>query len=397
MGRNSQKIPLFHLCLGKPYLLFLLAISFLNQAFSQESLVIADQRLDTILPLLKDKKVGLIVNHSAKVGKKHLVDTLLSHGIKIQRIFAPEHGFRGDADAGEQLKNDVDPISGISIFSLYGQSKRPTKEALQDIDILVFDIQDVGARFFTYLSTLYYCMDAAAEFEIPVLVLDRPNPNIQFTQGPVLDPKFKTFVGILPIPVLHGMTLGELALMINGKAWLTTKKQCKLSVLPCLNYTRSTVWFPDFSPSPNLPNAKSIQLYASLCLFEGTKVSVGRGTLFPFQVMAIPDSTIGGFNFTPISIAGMAKKPMYEGKKCFGFDLRTSEFEGGFSLSFLYKMYKASHRSKDFFNKFFDNLAGNEWIRKDILAGKKPKSIEKKWKKELAQFEQDRVPFLLYP
>ncbi len=280
-------------------------------------------KLREYLPLIQDKRVALVVNHTSLVGQLHLVDYLKRKNIKIEKIFAPEHGFRGDVSAGAEIKDNIDAKTGIPVISLYGETRKPTKEQMQNVDIVVFDIQDVGCRFYTFISTLHLVMEACAENNVPLVVLDRPNPNGDYVAGPVRKPGFESFVGMDPIALVHGCTVGELAKMINGEGWLETKNKCDLTVIPVLNYTHSTKYKLPVKPSPNLPNYTSVRLYPSLCFFEATSVSIGRGTEFPFQVIGGPDSTLGKFQFTPISIPGVSDHPLNEGKVCYGVDLRS--------------------------------------------------------------------------
>lgn len=357
----------------------------------------ADAQPEKYLPLLAGKRVGVAVNHTAQVQGRHLLDILLENQIQVKCIFSPEHGFRGDADAGSKIKSGIDPQSGLRIISLYGDAKKPSKADMDSLDVLVFDIQDVGARFYTYLSTLHYLMKSCAMYDKTLVVLDRPNPNGGKASGFVLQPAFKSFVGIHPIPILHGMTLGELAQMINGEGWLGKGMSCKLEVVPVANYSKTAIWTDFQAPSPNLPNAQSIRLYASLCLFEGTQVSVGRGTPFPFQVIGMPDADDLPFCFTPQSMPGKAAKPLQEGQLCCGFNLTDSLADQGFTSHWLVTMYKASLNKKAFFNSFFEKLAGTKKLREMIVKGKTWKQIDDSWKKEIAQFEKKRQPYLLYP
>src|SRR5690554_1092672 len=283
----------------------------------------ADQP-EAYLPLLKGKKVGLVVNQTSILTQQnnlHLVDFLLKEGIKVQKVFVPEHGFRGDADAGEVVKNDTDRKTGLPLVSLYGNNKKPSESAVADVDIIIFDLQDVGLRFYTYISTLHYLMEACAENGKPLLILDRPNPNGEYIDGPVLKEGFTSFVGMHPIPVVHGLTVGELALMVNGEAWLKNGVKCLLTVVPMDHYRHDRVYKLPVQPSPNLPNHLSIRLYPSLCFFEGTEVSIGRGTDYPFQVAGYPDPAFGDFSFTPESRPG-ASDPLQKGQLCYGLDLR---------------------------------------------------------------------------
>ncbi len=355
----------------------------------------ADQ-IDILLPKLQNKRVALVVNQTSVIGTRHLVDTLLGHNITIAKVFAPEHGFRGDADAGEHVKNSIDTKTNLSIISLYGNNKKPTAAQLADVDIVIFDIQDVGARFYTYISTLHYLMEACAEHKKQVIVLDRPNPNGHYVDGPVLDMEFKSFVGMHPIPIVHGLTVGELAMMINGEKWLPGGATCELEVVKMQNYTHDTPYSLPIKPSPNLPNDQSIMLYPSLCLFEGTIMSMGRGTYFPFQVVGYPDERFGPFRFSPISIDGMAKNPPYENQVCYGVDLRNEPVEDKVSLEYLIRFYKLAENKDKFFNNFFNNLAGNDILMKQIKDGKSEDEIRKTWEKDLEAYKIMREKYLLY-
>ncbi len=335
------------------------------------------------------------MNQTSRVGKMHLLDFLLSKKINVVTIFSPEHGFRGDADAGELINNEKDAKTGISVVSLYGENKKPKNENLQGIDVVLFDIQDAGARFFTYLSTMHYTMEACAENKISFILLDRPNPNGDVIGGPVLEPPLRSFVGLHPIPVLHGMTLGELASMINAEKWLKDSVLCTLKVISCLKYTHTTVYVPPVKPSPNLPNLQAIRLYPSLCLFEGTIVSIGRGTESPFQVIGVPDSVGLGFSFIPKSIPGMAKKPLYEGKKCVGEKLDKVQLKG-FDPSYLIKYYQQSRDKEKFFNGFFNKLAGNTSLQEQIKQGVSKVEMETFWQKDIEKFKALRKKYLLY-
>ncbi|MTI23376.1 exo-beta-N-acetylmuramidase NamZ family protein, partial [Fulvivirga kasyanovii] len=292
------------------------------------------------LSLIKDKKVALVVNQTSMVGTSHLVDTLLSLRVNLKKVFAPEHGFRGDADAGETVKSGVDVKTNLPIVSLYGDNKKPTASQLVDVDVIIFDIQDVGTRFYTYISTMHYMMEACAENNKLMIILDRPNPNGMYVDGPVLKPAYQSFVGMHPIPVLHGLTVGELAKMINGEGWLKNKIQCDITVIPVKNYSHKNHYSLPVKPSPNLPNDLSIKMYPSLCLFEGTVISVGRGTYKPFQQIGHPDFKDMPHSFTPKSIEGMAKNPRYEGQQCHGIDFSQVDFNGGFSLTYLIDFYQ---------------------------------------------------------
>ncbi|TDO96575.1 exo-beta-N-acetylmuramidase NamZ domain-containing protein [Flavobacterium sp. 245] len=348
------------------------------------------------LPLLKDKKIGIVTNQTGILSNKtHLVDFLLEKKVAVQTIFAPEHGFRGTADAGEHVVDGKDPKTGLSIISLYGDNKKPKPEQLAGIDIMIFDLQDVGARFYTYISSLHYVMEACAENNVPLIILDRPNPNGSIVDGPLLEKEFTSFVGMHPIPLLHGMTIGEYAQMINGEKWLKNAAQCKLTVIPCLNYNRKMKYSLLAKPSPNLPNDQSINLYASLCLFEGTNVSMGRGTEKQFQIYGSPYLTKTNFNFTPKPNFG-AKDPLYNGKECFGEDLTSYPKLTKLELKWLIKAYQNTSDKTKFFNAFFTKLAGTKKLQQQIESGVSEKDIRESWKKDLEAFQIMRKAYLLY-
>lgn len=351
---------------------------------------------------LKDKKLALVVNQTSRIGQTHLVDSFIHLGLNVKCILAPEHGFRGDADAGELLENMVDTKTGIPLISLYGKRKKPTSDNLKDIDLVVFDIQDVGVRFYTYISTLHYVMEACAENKVELMILDRPNPNGFYVDGPVLDPKFRSFVGMHPVPVVHGMTIAEYALMINGENWLTNSLQCKLYIVKNEAYTHSKLYTLPIKPSPNLPNMQSVYLYPSLCFFEGTVVSMGRGTYAPFQIIGHPlFRNIYDYTFSPQGIIGMSKNPPYEGQLCFGLNLQgyvmdTAITEGKIILKWLIEFYQKYPNRNQFFNPFFDKLAGNFELRQQLIAGKTEEEIRKSWEPELEKYKKMRKKYLLY-
>ena len=349
------------------------------------------------LSLLENKEVAVVVNPSSTIYNTHLVDSLLSLGIKIKAIFSPEHGFRGDADAGEKVDNSVDEETGIPIISLYGSHRKPTEEDLEDIDIVVFDIQDVGVRFYTYISTMRYVMESCAENGIPFIVLDRPNPNGHYVAGPILNLDYRSSVGAFPIPVVYGLTTGEIAQMINSEGWMESEK-CNLTIIRNKNYTHKDQYNLPVKPSPNLPNARSIELYPSLCLFEPTVISIGRGTTYPFQVIGYPDSTYGEFSFTPVSIDGMSKYPKHENQTCYGLDLRNDGANNRFSLSLPVQYYEMYGSGESFFTSasFFDKLAGSDKLRLEILAGKSASEIEASWRDEIDEYKIMRKKYLLY-
>ena len=348
------------------------------------------------LPLLKDKKIGIVTNQTGILSNKtHLVDFLLDQKINLQKIFAPEHGFRGTADAGEHVVDGKDTKTGLPIISLYGDNKKPKPEQLAGIDILLFDLQDVGARFYTYISSLHYIMEACAENNIQLIVLDRPNPNGGIVDGPILEKEFTSFVGMHPIPTLHGMTIGEYAKMINGEKWLKNEAQCNLKVIPCLNYKREMAYSLPVKPSPNLPNDQAINLYASICLFEGTNVSSGRGTEKQFQIYGSPFLPKSGFSFTPISNFG-SKDPMHKGLLCYGEDLTTIPKVSKLELKWLIKAYNETADKSKFFTPFFTKLAGTKKLQQQIEAGTSESDIRKSWEKGLSEFKEMRRKYLIY-
>ena len=360
------------------------------------------QQTDQYIPILKEKKLALVVNQTSTIGDTHLVDTLINSGIKVTKIFAPEHGFRGTADAGEHVKNGTDNKTGIPLISLHGKSKKPLPKDLTDIDMVVFDIQDVGARFYTYISTMSYVMEACAEQNIPVLILDRPNPNGHFIDGPILEENYSSFVGMHPVPVVHGMTVGEYAQMVNGEKWLKNGVQCELTVIKCAAYDHEEFYQLPIKPSPNLPNMRSIYLYPSLCFFEGTTANVGRGTNKQFQVFGDPKSMVGDYNYTPVSMPG-AKYPKHKGVSCNGYDLSNLELiylqkQSKINLTYLMDYYQSFPDKKNFFlaNKFFDTLAGTDKFRKAIIAGKTEAEIRATWDAGLEEYREMREQYLLY-
>ena len=355
---------------------------------------------EAYLPLLKGKRVGLVVNQTSTIGKTHLVDSLISLGVNVVTLFTPEHGLRGVVEAGAHINDSIDAITGVKIVSLYGQKKAPGVADLKEIDILIFDIQDVGARFYTYISTLYVIMKPMAEAGIPLLLLDRPNPNGHYIDGPLLDTvKYKSFVGMLPIPVVHGMTMGELAQMINGEKWIPMA--CTLTVIPCRNYDHTMAYELPARPSPNLPNQRSIMLYPGICFFEGTVMSLGRGTTMPFQVVGHPDYPDHAFSFTPVSTTA-AKNPPLKDKLCFGIDLSHLDVDSLFhqrkiDLSILLKCYAVMDKGTFFNASWFDTLAGNSSLREAITAGWSEEQIRESWRADLQKFNERRKVYLLYP
>jgi uncharacterized protein YbbC (DUF1343 family) len=361
------------------------------------------ERMDEYIGLLKDKHVALVINQTSRVGKQNLADTLVAAGVHVKVIFGPEHGFRGDADAGTHVSNAIDQKTGIAVVSLYGKKQKPSAEDLKDIDIVVFDIQDVGCRFYTFLSTLHYVMEACAENGKALLLLDRPNPHGNAVDGPVLDMKYRSFVGISKVPVIHGLTLGEYAQLAKGEKWIDNADKLDLKIIPCLHYDHDSKYVLPIAPSPNLKNERAVFLYPSLCFFEGTNVSVGRGTDFPFQVIGSPDIKLdSAFTFTPVSKPG-ATDPPQKGVQCRGYDLRKYKKElssevKGLNLKYLLKMYSLSANQEKFFSSpdFFDKLAGTDELRKQIIAGKTESEIKASWQPALKEYKLIRKKYLLY-
>jgi uncharacterized protein YbbC (DUF1343 family) len=355
------------------------------------------EKLDLLLPELQGKNIALVVNYTALIGDTHLADTLKSRGVTIKKIMAPEHGFRGNAANGEHVKDGFDTKTGLQVLSLYGKNRKPTAEQLSDVDVVVYDIQDVGARFFTYISTLHYVMEACAENKKKLIVLDRPNPNGHYIDGPVLNPTFKSFVGMHPVPVVHGMTVGEFAQMINGEGWLENRVTCELKIIPLANWKHADRYSLPVRPSPNLPNDQAVRLYPSICFFEGTTLSLGRGTEFPFQAIGHPDLKSMPFQFTPVAIPGVAVNPPQENLLCFGLDLRSVDTVDKLDLHYLIDMYKAFPAKDKFFIPFFERLAGNAELRKQIQNGLTENEIRKSWQPDLDAYKAMRQKYLLYP
>lgn len=392
------------------YLIFFLLILFYGNFISAQNKgkILTDddvlngaERTEIYFPLLKNKKVAVVANQSSKIVTTHLVDSLLSAGIFVKKVFSPEHGFRGMADAGENIKTYIDKKTKLPIISLYGANKKPKPEQLKGIDIVVFDLQDVGARFYTYISTMHYVMEACAENNVECIVLDRPNPNGFYVDGPVLDKRYKSFVGMHQVPIVHGMTVGEYAQMINGEKWLANAVQCKLQVVKVKGYTHHDFYQLPVKPSPNLSEMAAVYLYPSLCLFEGTIVSVGRGTDKPFQQIGHPDFKNMPHQFIPQSTAG-AKNPKYMGLTCYGYNL--SEYGNAFihnktfgiDLQWLIKSYQAAPDKSTFFNNFFNNLSGTDVLKKQIINGVSEEEIKKSWQKDIDEFKKVRKKYLLY-
>ena len=390
--------------------IFILLLSCSNSESSDGQMIVEEKTIkcaasitEKYFPELIGKKIGLIANHTSLIGKTHLLDTMISAGLNVKIVFAPEHGFRGDADAGEQITDSRDKKTNILIRSIYGKSKKPAQSDIKDLDVMVFDIQDVGVRFYTYISTLHYVMEACAEAGIPLIVLDRPNPNAKMIDGPVLDMEYSSFVGMHPVPVAYGMTIGEYAQMINGEAWLNNGISCDLKVIKCENYNHNMEYVLPVPPSPNLPNKRSIKLYPTLCFFEGTSLSVGRGTDMQFQVVGHPLlNGLSDFSFIPKPNYG-AKYPKHDGEKCFGYDLRVSDkyFNEDINLlqvEFILKLYADFSDKEAFFIKpdFFDKLAGNSSFREMIITEADLKTIRQEWNDDLEAFKEIRKKYLLY-
>lgn len=364
-------------------------------------IIVGANQTNAYLPLLKGQRVGIVANQTSVVFKTeaytHLVDSLLSLNVAVKKVFAPEHGFRGKADAGEVVKDGIDTKTGLPIVSLYGSNKKPSIAQLKDIDVIIFDIQDVGARFYTYISSLHYVMEACAEQNKTLIVLDRPNPNGHYIDGPILEEAHTSFVGMHPVPVVHGLTIGEYAQMINGENWLKNSVKCNLKVITIKNYNRQMAYDLPIKPSPNLPNAQAINLYPSLCFFEGTNVSAGRGTELQFQIYGSPFLPKTDYTFTPIPNAG-AKYPKHENKVCNGYNLSNVKHQSALNLSYLITAYKNTTNQSTFFvsNGFFTKLAGTKKLQQQIEAGWSEDKIKATWTSGLNDFMVKRKPYLLY-
>lgn len=385
------------------FLYVLLLVCMVLTVRAQEApLRLGAERMEIVTQLLANKRVGLVVNQTSILEQRqaHLLDVLLEEGIDVKKVFAPEHGFRGVEDAGAEVSDSKDQKTGIPIISIYGKNKRPTAEQLSDIDVVVFDIQDVGARFYTYISTMHYVMEACAENAKEFIVLDRPNPN-DFVDGPVREEGLESFISVDPIPLLHGLTVGELAKMINGEGWLhSTPDTCQLTVVPMENWRHGDPYWLPIKPSPNLPNDQAIRLYPSLCFFEATDISVGRGTYFPFQIIGYPDPKYGDFTFTPESLPGFDTNPLQKGKLCYGVDLREYSFEGGLTLRFFLDFYNKAGEDQAFIftrPKWFDLIAGTKQLRYQIVRGLTEEEIRESWQPKLEKYKEMREKYLLYP
>jgi len=380
-------------------LLFLIIFNGFNTSAQEAKIIVGAEQPEKYLPLIQNKKVGLVINHTSIVNSAHLVDFLLQKKIAVETIFAPEHGFRGEAANGEEITDGTDKKTGVQVISLYGQTRKPKPEHLKNIDIVMFDIQDVGCRFYTYISTLHYVIEACAQNDVPLIVLDRPNPNGDYVAGPVLKKEFQSFVGMDPIPIVHGCTVGELAQMINGENWIEGNNKCDLTVIAVKNYTHLTIYELPVRPSPNLPNYLSVRLYPSLCFFEATSVSVGRGTDFPFQVLGGLDPDLGSFRFTPKSIPGVSVNPPNEGKTCYGIDLRELKDVPPYTLKYFLEFYNKFDDKSEFITRerWFNQLAGTDELLKHIKAGKNESEINKWFEPELEKFKQMRKKYIIYP
>ena len=385
--RQRLWLALLLLCVGLP-------------GAAQSRVIPGDEQTERYFPLLEGKRIAIFSNHTGMIGDKHLLDLLLENKFNVVAIFSPEHGFHGNADAGEHVSSSTDPQTGVPILSLYdGKLGKPSAASMSKFDLLIVDIQDVGLRYYTYYASICRLMDACAEHGKQMLILDRPNPNGHYVDGPLLDMRYKSAVGWLPLPVVHGMTLGELARMVNGEGWLPEGRTCDITVIPCRNYTHQTPYRLPVPPSPNLPNMKAVYLYASLCYFEATPVSLGRGTSLPFQVYGHPEMTGYNYSFTPRSLPG-AKNPPQKDKLCHGVDLsQLSEEElrhKGIDLSYLIDAYRNLNLGDRFFTSFFEKLMGVAYVRKMIEDGRSAEEIEATWADDVARFKQQRKPYLLY-
>ena len=380
-------------------IVILTCITFYCQA-NQNRVIVGAEQTNVYLPLLKNKRIAIFSNHTGMIGNKHLLDVLLENKINVVAIFSPEHRFRGNADAGEHVSSSVDSKTGVPILSLYdGKLGRPSEESMRKFDLLIVDIQDVGLRFYTYYASMVRLMDACAEYNRKMLILDRPNPNGHYVDGPILDMKYKSSVGWLPIPIVHGMTLGELALMVNGERWLPASRICDITVIKCKNYTHQTMYELPIPPSPNLPNMKAVYLYPSTCYFEATPVSLGRGTQLPFQIYGHPNMLGYDYTFTPQSIPG-AKNPPQLNRICHGVNLSELSNEEiwkkGVDLSYLIDAYRNLNMDDYFFRPFFELLTGRDYVRKMIKQGKNADEIKAMWKEDVEKFKIQRKPYLIY-
>jgi uncharacterized protein YbbC (DUF1343 family) len=362
-----------------------------------KELITAAEDTASYLKLLRNKNAALVANQTSVAFGRHLLDFLIENGIKIEKIFAPEHGFRGEGEAGEKISSSTDKKTGVKIVSLFGANKKPTSEQMKNIETVIYDIQDVGCRFFTYISTMHKVMESCAENNVEIIVLDRPNPNIDYVDGPIREENCVSFVSLDPLPVVYGMTAGELAQMINGEGWLSGGKKCKLTVIPVKNYDRKTKYIPPVKPSPNLPDYLSIRLYPSLCLFEGTDISVGRGTTTPFSSIGYPDEKYGEYVFTPEDIPGMQTNPMHKGKKCFGINFKEENPDNQhFTLDYFIKMYNISGGKMVTRKRMLDLLYGNTRLVQQLSKGMTEEEIRRTWEPQLSEFKKNREKYLIY-
>jgi len=366
-----------------------------------KKIIVGAENMAKYLPLLTNKKIGIVANHTSMIQQTHLVDSLLSLGLNVKKVFSPEHGFRGNADAGERVQSNIDPKTKLPIVSLYGKNKKPFPNQISDLDLIIFDIQDVGVRFYTYISTMHYVMEACAENNIPFIVLDRPNPNGHYVDGPILETEHQSFVGLHPVPIVHGMTIGEYAQMINNEGWLKNKAKCDLTVIKAINYNHKRHYKIPIKPSPNLPNMSSIYLYPSLCLFEGTPISIGRGTDKPFQIIGHPSIKSEEYSFTPKSRSG-AKKPKLLNEKCYGFDVSQLgevhlKKQRHINLFWLIGIYEDFADKENFFTQMFTLLSGTKKLQHQIESGITEDEIIASWQEGLISFKKIRKKYLLYP
>ena len=381
------------------FFLILMTFSYLSFSQSNNKLIVGANRTELFLNHIEGLNVAVVANLSSKIKSNtksiHLIDSLLKLNIKIKKVFSPEHGFRGEADAGEKVEDGIDQKTGIPIISLHGTNKKPTKDQMKDVDVVIFDIQDVGARFYTYISTLHYVMEAVGENNKKLIILDRPNPNGHYVDGPILESKYKSFIGMHPIPIVYGMTIGEFGIMINEEGWLKNQIYSDLKVIPIKNYNRKMVYELPIKPSPNLPNKQSINLYPSLCFFEQTPISIGRGTNMQFQVIGSPEWENNDFSFKPISMSG-AKYPKHIDQICNGIDLRESAYLSRINLKWLIDAYNKSKNKSAFFKDGFNKLAGNKMLKEQIIDGLSEKEIKQSWKSGVENFKLMRSKYLIY-
>ena len=379
-------------------LLFVIVFPF-SPSFCQKQIITGADQYEEYIPYLKNKKIGVVAHKATRITKEkqaHLVNFLIEKQIDVKTIFAPEHGYEGRADDGNLLPDSNDKTTGLKIISLYGKTKKPLPKHLKGIDLIIFDLQDVGARFYTFLSTLHYVMEACAEANIPLLLLDRPNPNSHYVDGPVLNLKFKTFVGMHPVPIVHGMTLGEYAKMINGEGWLGENLKCELKIIKVKNYTHKTKYILPIRPSPNLPNSQSISLYPSLCLLEPTNISIGRGTEKQFQIYGHPNFPESKFTFKPNPNFG-SKNPKWNGETCFGVSLENLKVLNQLDLRWLIDAYNKLPKNNVFFKNSFERIAGNSQLREQIINNVTINEIRKSWEPELTNYKNMRKKYLIYP